>query len=248
MNSPRAVEIAGLILSLCGGASVIETRDIQIVRHGATALNNSDVSVDRIRGWKDIPLSPEGKVEAKRLGREMRKDKPDVIVSSDLSRAADTAKIISKITKVPISEVSKDFRPWDVGDYAGLISKKALPLLARHVDNPDKTCPGGESFNQFRSRFLNGVRRVLERYEGKVAIVAHHRNERILVAWAKVGFPADGDIDIKVFTEKGDAPGTVREMAIPMEAFDNFRRAEGKSAEKKPAPQKYPKEAGDYVK
>ena len=34
-------------------------RKIYVIRHGATALNsqNGDGSVDKIRGWSDVPLS-----------------------------------------------------------------------------------------------------------------------------------------------------------------------------------------------
>jgi hypothetical protein len=41
--------------------SVGGPRHIIISRHGATPLNNDDVSVDRIRSWKDIALSPDSR-------------------------------------------------------------------------------------------------------------------------------------------------------------------------------------------
>lgn len=199
---------------------MIDTRQIMIVRHGATSMNNEDVSVDRIRGWRDIPLSAEGKQQAKRLGYAMLNDRPDVIVSSDLKRAHDTAKTVSGIIGVPVSDVSQSFRPWNVGDYAGMVSKKAIPILARYAcDTPDTPIPGGESFNDFKDRFFDGLNDTLQKYDGRVAIVTHHRNERLIHAWAKAGFPDDHGIDIAEFNKKGEPTGGVKSLEIPAESL-----------------------------
>ena len=84
------------------------SRSIQIIRHGATNLNNDDVSVDRIRGWANVPLSDDGREEALRLADMITSNPPDVLVSSDLERALDTAKIISNCANVPIGMVTED--------------------------------------------------------------------------------------------------------------------------------------------
>lgn len=187
-----------------------------LIRHGATKLNNDDVSVDRIRGWKDIPLSEDGRKEANDLGRKIIKDPPDVIISSDLKRAADTAKIISKITDVPVAKFSKMFRPWNVGEYAGKVSSEVIPKLAHAAENePDKPLPDGECFNDFRNRFFRGLNDAMDRYKGTIAIVTHHRGERLLKAWESAGFPNNGDIDIKTFNKKGEHTGAVMNINIP---------------------------------
>jgi broad specificity phosphatase PhoE len=203
-------------------------RDIQLVRHGATSMNNADVSVDRIRGWKNVPLSAEGKEEAERIGDKIKQSPPDVIVSSDLKRAHDTAKIISKKIGVPIKEVSQSFRPWNVGDYAGKTSSVAIPVLAKYAkDTPDKPLPGGESFNSFRDRFFTGLTDVLGRHDGKVAIVTHHRNERLLNAWLEAGAPDNGKIDIGTFNKKGEAPGAMNDLKVPVKRLPLAAAADG---------------------
>lgn len=197
-------------------------RTILMIRHGATELNNDDVSVDRIRGWKDIPLSEEGRKEAKRIAEKLKDSPPDVIFSSDLKRAHDTAKEISKATGAPIIEASKGFRPWDVGDLAGQTSQKAIPILADYAENkPDKKVAGGESFNEFRERFFGAVSKALDKEDGVVAIVAHHRNERLLKAWIKKNCPEDGDIDIKEFNRKGEPTGSAERLKINVPNMEN---------------------------
>ena len=198
-------------------ALAVPTRTIQLVRHGATRLNNDDVSVDRIRGWKDIPLSPDGKKEAERIGREIAKNPPDFIASSDLERAYDTAKAIADACDMAVGDVTKGFRPWNLGDFAGQLSKEAVPKIALFAcTKPDKKIPGGESFNSFKARFFAALANVIRTHDGVVAIVTHHRGERLIKAWIKEGCPVSGDIDLKVFTKKGEATGSQERIALPV--------------------------------
>ena len=190
---------------------------ISIIRHGSTDLNDTSTSADRIRGWKDIPLNEQGREEAAKLGEKIAKKPPDVLLSSDLKRARETADIISSKIGVPVSEESKGFRPWNVGVYAGKLSSEAVPILSDFAKNkPDTKVPEGESFNDFKHRFFDHLAETLDKYNGNhVAIVTHYRNERLLEAWQAKGFPKSGDIDKAVFAEKGPAPAHVSEMSIP---------------------------------
>lgn len=195
-----------------------QTRRVILVRHGATKMNNADVSVDRIRGWKDIPLSREGEQEAQRIGGELAQRPPDALVSSDLCRARKTAEAISQHTGVPLSVASEAFRPWNVGSFAGKQSKSAVPILAQYAHNrPDEPVPGGESFHDFRRRFFCGLSGALEKFPGRLAVVAHHRNERLLAAWKKAGFPPDGQINQQEFTRKGEPTGQCTPFDIPVD-------------------------------
>ncbi|HVM96157.1 MAG TPA: histidine phosphatase family protein, partial [Candidatus Acidoferrales bacterium] len=197
------------------GKAASSARQIQIVRHGATELNDERVSVDRIRGWSDIPLSEEGQQQALILGEKMAQDPPDVIVSSDLMRAKDTAEIVAEITGVPLKLITKGFRPWNVGIFSGMITEEAIPILADYArNNPAEIVPDGESFNSFKERFLTTLWEVLRKYDGRIAIVTHHRGERLMEAWEAEGFPDDGSIDIDVFCRQGEATGTVVNMTV----------------------------------
>lgn len=210
---PAAVSQLARLISVGKDAG---TKTFRIVRHGATHLNNNDTSVDRIRGWKDVPLSEEGQKEADKLAEKMAKDPPDHLVCSDLKRAHDTAKAIAKACDIPIDEVSSGFRPWNVGKYAGQSSKTAVPILCDYaVNKPDEKVPEGESFNDFRSRFFKAMNDVAQKYDGVTAVVTHHRGERLLSAWQAAGFPGDGTIDGKEFTKKGEGTAGSEDIEIP---------------------------------
>lgn len=161
---------------------------IYLVRHGKTKLNNdNNVSEDRIRGWMDVPLSEEGIQDAKDVASYLKGMGISKIYSSDLSRAKETADIISKAIGAPVEYYSKDFRPWNLGDLQGKSSKEAQPEMEKYAEwTPDKKVTGGESFNDFKSRFLGSIEKImadLEKNPDKIAIVSHFRNLKLAEAW-----------------------------------------------------------------
>ena len=185
--------------------------DIIIVRHGETALNKDG----RIRGWSDVPLDEAGRKHAKKTGKKL-KGKIDAIVCSDLDRTQETAYLISKETGVPIKWCTKKFRPWHVGDFTGEKVDKVHPEMAKMArEHPDEKIKNGESFNAFKERFLSAVEELLDDYEGeRIALVTHHRGDRIFAAWHKKGFPSDHKVDIGTFLTEGLEPG---DAAPPVE-------------------------------
>lgn len=218
---------AGSVSTSSGG----NVRDLELIRHGSTDLNSNDTSVDRIRGHKDVPLNEEGKAQAAATGDQLKRNPPDALVASDLCRAKLTAQIISEKTGVPVSWVTEHFRPWDAGQLTGQKSSMAVPIMAQFAEHrPDEPLPGGESFHTFLGRFFIGLDEALQRHpQGRVGIVAHHRNERVLHAWRAKGFPLDGSIDIKTFNQKGEHTGGATPFQIPADRVravaQRYRRA-----------------------
>lgn len=200
-----------------------DTRRIILYRHGATDLNNDDVSIDRIRGWQDLALSQQGRDEAMRLAETVPDDPPDMLVSSDLKRSRDTAAIIAQQTGIPLADSSRRFRPWDVGNFSGQLSRQAVPVLMHYAAMlPQQPVPGGESFDQFRARFLTGLKQALDEHEGIIGIVAHHRNERLLKGWEANGYPEDGSLDMSEFSQLGEGTGQAISFDIPLAALDAY--------------------------
>ncbi len=198
-------------------------RSILLIRHGATSLNSDDHTIDRIRGWTDYPLSEHGRAEAVMLADKIAPTKPTILLHSDLNRAAHTAWIIAKILYVPQAETGTDFRPWDIGMYVGANARETVPKLARFATiTPYEAVPGGESFNTFRTRFLTGLLDALQRHEGLIGIVTHHRNERLLKAWATACYPENGGIDETEFTRKGETTGHCEIIKVPLDRLELY--------------------------
>ena len=197
---------------------------VYLIRHGKTKMNNTeDASADRIRAWKDVPLTDEGREDAEATAKQLAKNGDiEVIVSSDLSRAAETAEIVGDAVDVKPTKTKK-LRPWDLGELTGTSTKTAIPKIEKYVrETPDKAVPKGESFNSFRARAFAGVYEAIQAADGKqLAIVTHHRVERLLQSWIKGGQKANGDIDIDEFLSKGEPPAHAELLKIDVAALES---------------------------
>lgn len=183
-------------------------RKLYVIRHGATALNAQNGSIDKIRGWSNVPLSPEGKRQAIKLGGKLSGSGIDVIYHSPLDRATDTAREVAKNTGAKMIPVEQ-LKPWDVGELTGQESRDAHPILKEHAtEKADQPLPGGESFNSFKNRTFDGLKQILSQSDGEMpAIVTHHRVERLIKAWMKNGQKPDMSLDMDEMLKHGEATG-----------------------------------------
>lgn len=84
---------------------------ITFVTHSTTLDNESKLA----SGWNDVKLSDLEKQQAMELGERQKNEHYDVIFTSDLSRAIDTATIAFKGRQIPIL-TDKRLRECDYGD------------------------------------------------------------------------------------------------------------------------------------
>lgn len=183
---------------------------LYLIRHGKTALNSPTAGPgDRIRGWENVPLDPEGRKQADMLAREFEGLGLDSLYSSDLSRAADTAAKIGASTGLPV-HTSGDFRPWNLGVFQGQESETVAPKVEEYVRNPGKVVPEGESFDSFRSRFLSAFEALLDQVKAgqTVGLVSHYRCVKLAEAWLDDG-QQGVDVDVAEFLSSSIDPGDV---------------------------------------
>lgn len=185
-------------------------RKVYVIRHGMTEYNeqNGDGSVDRIRGWRDVPLSDKGREQAEKLGKKLKDSGIDVIYHSPFSRATDTAAEIAKNTGAPMIPTDK-LKPWNVGELTGQESKDAHPKLREYAtQKPNEPIAGGESFNTFKARLFDGLREIVNNSQGKLpALVTHHRVERMIRAWMDAGQKPDLSLDMGEMLKHGEPTG-----------------------------------------
>jgi len=89
---------------------------------------------------------------------------------------------------------------------------KIAPQMKMFVNNPGHRVPGGESFNEFRTRFFSTMRGLLAKTQFRMGIISHHRNERLLAASEKTGWQG---FDKTEFTRHGSPPGVLITFEIP---------------------------------
>jgi uncharacterized phosphatase len=76
-------------------------KKLYFIRHGQSVMNTQKLWA----GVTDTPLTEEGRQQAKRAGKEAKKLNIDLIVSSPLSRAHETARIIAKEIDYPNKKI-----------------------------------------------------------------------------------------------------------------------------------------------
>lgn len=145
------------------------------IRHGETAWN-----VDtRIQGQLDIPLNDTGRWQAERLARALAaREAIDVVYTSDLLRAWETACPVAEATGAPL-HTDEGLRERGFGSFQGKTFTEieaAMPDEARRWRQRDPfwAPPGGESLTAMRRRVIETLHALASRHVGEqIVLVAH---------------------------------------------------------------------------
>lgn len=103
---------------------------LYFIRHGLSEFNKSR----RWAGTSDTPLAPEGHEQAKRAGAHAKKQglSFDIVISSPLSRAHDTAKHVVTALDYPIDAIMIDDRAIE-RSYGALEGKRSITSGAKYL-------------------------------------------------------------------------------------------------------------------
>lgn len=154
---------------------------LYMIRHGETDWNVER----RFQGHMDIALNARGRQQAIALGQRLQAHPIELFLSSDLSRAYETASLIvaQREVMVPIQRTAL-LREMDMGQAAGLlrdeITARFGPELviqwreAATEHNEHFRFPGGESKAQVVERAVGAVRQLVEGARPAVAAVTTH--------------------------------------------------------------------------
>ncbi|RNL87360.1 histidine phosphatase family protein [Halostreptopolyspora alba] len=145
-----------------------ETRRVICWRHGRTAWN----AEKRFQGQSDIPLDALGEAQAEHAARLLATLRPDVIVASDLRRAADTAAFLGGETGLEV-EFDKRLRERSGGEWEGLTAAEIRQRWPERHAGMD--IPGGELMADVGERVTEAVERALVAVpeHGLLVIVSH---------------------------------------------------------------------------
>jgi broad specificity phosphatase PhoE len=153
-----------------------------LVRHGETDWNREG----RWQGHSDTHLNETGREQARRIAAEL--DGVDVIYSSDLARAHETAEIIAGDLGLPV-RVDARLRERSFGAWEGLTAEQIeagfreehLRWLAREGAGADDA----EPFEAFGARVRSFLADVLDAHPDQtVLLVAHGGSIRVIHAFA----------------------------------------------------------------
>jgi probable phosphoglycerate mutase len=145
---------------------------VTVVRHGET-----EWSLDgRHTGTTDVPLTDKGRERAKELGTVLVGREFELVLTSPLARARDTAALAG----FPDAGLDDDLREWDYGDYEGRTTadiREGRPGWFLWDDG----VPNGEPTDDVAARADRVIARA-RAVDGDVLVFAHGHVLRILAA------------------------------------------------------------------
>ena len=160
-------------------------------RHGRTQWNDEN----RFQGHLDIPLDDIGREQAVAAADLLATLRPDVLVSSDLQRALDTAAALAELTGLTV-DVDPGLRETDGGSWQGL---RADELVATHGDayrawraGADVAAGGAETRSQLADRATQSIDQALQRVPvGGLLVVATHGGTARAAMGRLLGLPVE---------------------------------------------------------
>jgi 2,3-bisphosphoglycerate-dependent phosphoglycerate mutase len=131
-------------------------------------------SVDNERGiatgWLEGELSPLGRGQAARLGERRRNDNLDLVVTSDLRRAVETAELAFAGSAIPVRH-DRRLRECNYGEWNGM---PRAWLEAERRNRVDVPFPGGESWREAVRRHAGMLRELAMQDEvQRVLLIGH---------------------------------------------------------------------------
>ncbi|WGW10501.1 histidine phosphatase family protein [Saxibacter everestensis] len=155
---------------------------IALVRHGQTDWN----ATDRLQGSSDIPLNEFGREQARQTVRKLTGAQWDGIVSSPLSRAAETADILAAGLHTEVYERMPELIERSYGEAEGLTLQEA-----KNRWPGGGLFPGQESEEEVTARGMKAIDVLAGRHPGQQVVAVGHGTWIRVVLSTILGTPVD---------------------------------------------------------
>lgn len=145
--------------------------ELYVIRHGQTDWNLEN----RIQGHTDTKLNETGRRQAQEIAEKFKNINLDLIISSPLSRALDTAQIINQYKKLPIV-LNANLKERCFGDFEGKTDLSAYncdinTLLDYHLNYSENSI---EPIQDLFTRVKNFIEYCKHTYPNKSILISTH--------------------------------------------------------------------------
>lgn len=164
---------------------------LYLIRHGETELNEKGVYY----GWTDCSLNERGVAQAEELADILQEVDFDVVISSTLKRAVDTAAIVSGFAPENIIRDERlrelNFGEWEGVHFAEVQEKHREKWELWGRDWKNASPPSGESFIDMYSRIKCCIDELLEEHKGKKILIVSHQGSMRIIPLILLGLSVD---------------------------------------------------------
>jgi probable phosphoglycerate mutase len=190
-NEPIAVRQENFLTDRLRSKEVPTT--IYFVRHGETILTPTRKFSGT--GSLDPELTADGLAQAERVAAEVAKLEPEVLISSPLKRARQTADAIARATGLSVIDDTDwyelSFGSWD-GKSIEEVKAETPEDYQAWVNSSSYRPGGGESYDEAAVRIDAAMEKVLSQYPGQKVVVVTHNGVIKSAANLAIGGPNDG--------------------------------------------------------
>lgn len=205
-----------------------------VLRHGEAISNLKKINSCWPEKFKN-PLTKKGIEQVKKLIQPLKKLNIDLIYSSDLLRAKQTAEILGKALGKKVI-YDKRIREFKMGKLNGLPIEKAgkfwdlqgkLSKIEYYLRRFKIRAPGGESFTDLKIRMYKFLKDIDKKYKGKKILIIGHEAPLSMLEGAVRGY---SNVEIIKFREKKKLKnGEMRKIDFKIWPYDkkgdlNFHR------------------------
>lgn len=138
-------------------------------RHGRADWHGDEKPADQLN---ERTLNQEGLKQADLLARRLKNEKIDLIITSPLQRAKDTASIVGRYHNAPTEEY-EEFMEGDSGGARG-VRPEGMTWEFSRVSGSDESPSSKEPCGEVRARALEGLKRIARENDGKTVLVCSH--------------------------------------------------------------------------
>jgi probable phosphoglycerate mutase len=162
-----------------------------LLRHGDTEYTSRKLFSGS--GGADPPLTSTGNAQAAAAGRALSGRGVDVVVSSPMRRARETADVVATALRLSVSVV-EDLRECAFGEWEGHsfaeVRERWPDELTAWLASPSVAPPGGESFDSVGRRVRRARDKLIARYPGKSILIVSHVTPIKTLVRLSLGAPA----------------------------------------------------------
>ncbi len=149
--------------------------EVTFVRHGEIDPNVQEI----IPPDPEVSLNAKGREQASALGKKLKAQHYDVLITSSHKRAVETAEILSQELGIPTADrwdllCERDWGDWSGMSYAEVLKKFPSRYGEIMPGFNEATPGGGESFDALRKRAGDVVAKLQSTYPGKRVLVVSH--------------------------------------------------------------------------
>lgn len=142
--------------------------NLYVVRHGQTAWNMEH----KMLGRADLPLNEFGREQAENTKSNMKDIPLDVIISSPLKRARETAEIIHKNRNIPIL-IEEGLIERDYGEFEG-VKREDFDYDRFWYYEKCETYEKAENTREFFQRIYKCLDEIKHQYKNKNVLIVTH--------------------------------------------------------------------------